>query len=124
MIGVMLGAILVDRPALSMRNVAISASIILVLEPETLLGPSFQMSFAAVAALIAANESWQRRQRANENVRAEQHILERLLALAGRFALGLLATTLVATLATSPFGIEHFQKVNSYGLIGNVLAVR
>ncbi|MGL5362738.1 MAG: ComEC/Rec2 family competence protein, partial [Bosea sp. (in: a-proteobacteria)] len=46
---VMLGAILVDRPALSMRNLAISAIIVLLREPDTILGPSFQMSFGAVA---------------------------------------------------------------------------
>ena len=56
---VMLGAVLVDRPALSMRNLALSALIVLAREPEALLGPSFQMSYAAVAALIAAAE-WAR----------------------------------------------------------------
>ena len=48
MILVMLGATLIDRPALSMRNLALSALIVLAREPETLLGPSFQMSYAAV----------------------------------------------------------------------------
>src|SRR3712207_4916565 len=62
MILVMLGAILIDRPALSLRNLALSALIVLAREPETLLGPSFQMSFAAVAALIAAAE-WDRGRR-------------------------------------------------------------
>ncbi len=57
---IMLGAILCDRPALSMRNVAIAALIVLAREPDALLGPSFQMSFGAVAALIAFAE-WQRR---------------------------------------------------------------
>lgn len=56
---VMLGAILVDRPALSMRNLALAAIIVLLREPEALLGPSFQMSFGAVAALIAFAERWQ-----------------------------------------------------------------
>jgi len=50
MILVMLGAILVDRPALSIRNLALSALIVLAREPETLLGPSLQMSYAAVRA--------------------------------------------------------------------------
>jgi competence protein ComEC len=56
---VMLGAVLFDRPALAMRNLAISAILVLVAEPEALLGPSFQMSFAAVGCLIAANRVWQ-----------------------------------------------------------------
>jgi competence protein ComEC len=58
---VMLGAILFDRPALSMRNLAIAALVVLLREPETMLGPSFQMSFAAVAGMIAANDWWQGR---------------------------------------------------------------
>ena len=49
-------AIIFDRPALSMRNLAIAALIILLREPASLLGPSFQMSFAAVAAMIAVYE--------------------------------------------------------------------
>jgi hypothetical protein len=46
---VMFGAMLVDRPALSMRNLGIAALVVLAREPETLIGPSFQMSFGAVA---------------------------------------------------------------------------
>src|SRR5690606_25426355 len=54
----MLGAILADRPALSMRNLAFAAILCLALEPEAVLGPSFQMSFSAVACLVALAE-WQ-----------------------------------------------------------------
>lgn len=50
------GAILAGRPALSMRNLVVAAFVIIMMEPESVLGPSFQMSFAAVAALIAAYE--------------------------------------------------------------------
>ncbi len=125
MTGVMLGAILFDRPALSMRNVAIAAILILLIEPETVLGPSFQMSFAAVMALIAAHESWSgwRAARPPDNAQATPGMLGRLGRGALRFAAGLAATTLVATAATAPFGIEHFQRINSFGLVGNLLAV-
>ena len=50
---VMFGAVLVDRPALSIRNLSMAGLIVLVREPEALLGPSFQMSFVAVAAMMA-----------------------------------------------------------------------
>ena len=53
MVAVMLTAILFDRAALSMRNLAIAALIILLITPHEVMGPSFQMSFAATAALIA-----------------------------------------------------------------------
>jgi competence protein ComEC len=116
----MLGAILVDRPALSMRNLAISALIVLAREPETMLGPSFQMSFAAVAGMIAANEWWQSRRPERKEPAAWGGIFLRKLWIA---AAGSVATTLIASFATAPFAAFHFQRVNPYGLIGNALAI-
>jgi competence protein ComEC len=116
---VMLGAILVDRPALSMRNLALSALIVLAREPEALLGPSFQMSYAAVAALIAAAE-WARGRFPPAEPGGPVHRMTRWAILAG---VALIATTVVATLATAPFGSFHFHTINPFGLIGNALAV-
>jgi competence protein ComEC len=120
---VMLGAILVDRPAISMRNLAIAALIVMALEPHTILGPSFQMSFAAVAAMVAAHEVWSARQ----TDRAKEARIPtwggRLLRIAGLAILASLATTLIASLATAPFAAYHFQRSNPYGLIGNALAI-
>ena len=53
---ILLGAVIAERPALSMRNLAFAALAVIVLEPEALLGASFQLSFAAVAALVAVYE--------------------------------------------------------------------
>src|SRR5215207_10614235 len=97
MILVMLGAILIDRPALSLRNLALSALIVLAREPEALLGPSFQMSYAAVAALIAAAE-WARGRFPPAEPGGPLH---RLLRWALVAMVALLATTVVATLATA-----------------------
>jgi competence protein ComEC len=116
---VMLGAILVDRPALSMRNLALSALIVLAREPEALLGPSFQMSYAAVAALIAA-AGWARGRFPPAEPGGPLH---RLLRWALVAVVALLATTVVATLATAPFGSFHFHALNPFGVIGNALAV-
>ncbi len=120
MTGVMLGAILVDRPALSMRNLAIAALIVLAREPESLLGPSFQMSFGAVAALIAYAE-WERR-RPKRDAPPEGAVGRALTGLR-RAAWGLFATSVLATIATAPFGAYHFQTYNPFGLIGNMLAL-
>lgn len=118
---VMLGAILVDRPALAMRNLAISALIVMAREPESILGPSFQMSFAAVASLIAANQVWQAWRARNP---APQHgpLAGFLRKLAFAF-IGIGATTIVATLATAPFSAFHFHRLNPYGIIGNSLGI-
>lgn len=116
---VMLGAILVDRPALSMRNLALAALIALAREPEALLGPSFQMSFGAVAGLIAFAPLLDR-----VRLRAGRlGWLGRLLAAAGTAIAGTLATTLVAQVATAPFATYHFQTVQPFGLLGNALTL-
>jgi competence protein ComEC len=115
---VMLGAILVDRPALSMRNLSLSALIVLAREPESLLGPSFQMSFGAVAALIAAAALLRQR--------PPPDFAGWVARLRHRFSYALLAmlgTTFIAGLATAPFGAFHFQMLNSWGLLGNALAL-
>jgi competence protein ComEC len=117
---VLLGAILFDRPALSMRNLAISALIVLAREPETMVGPSFQMSFAAVAAMIAAHEWWSARQTPKREPAGWGGILLRRMVLA---AVASIATTLIASFATAPFAAFHFQRMNPYGLIGNALAI-
>lgn len=121
MAAVVLLAIVVDRTAISMRSVAWATMIVLALMPEAMLGASFQMSFAAVIALIAAWEWWsawrQRRMgRAPDGPPG----------LAGRAALylgGALATTLVASLATGVFGLYHFNRVALLGVLANLLAV-
>jgi competence protein ComEC len=118
MILVMQGAILFDRPALSLRNLAISALIVLTLHPEALLGPSFQMSYAAVAALIAMAEWFRARRDPGEEgwvARAWRWVVATMV--------GLLLTTLVAGLATGPFGAYHFQTLQPYGLLGNAVTL-
>jgi competence protein ComEC len=116
---VMFGAILADRPALSIRNLSIAALIVLAREPEALLGPSFQMSFGAVAAMMALVPLMNRR--AMEGV--PQGLVEKGLLWIGQAMLGLLTTTLVASIATAPFAAYHFQALNPYGLVGNALAL-
>ncbi len=116
---VMFGAVLADRPALSIRNLSLAALVVLAREPEALLGPSFQMSFGAVAAMMALVPMMHR----GKAERAPATIIERGLAWAGRAMLGLVTTTLVASIATAPFAAYHFQSLNPYGLIGNALAL-
>ena len=118
MTAVILIAVLFDRPALSMRNLAIAALIVLVREPVTLLGPSFQMSFAAVAAMIAAFERNPSHDR-TETTNVAPTGLDRIR----RVLVVMVATTLVASLATDPFATFHFHRFNPYGLIGNSLTL-
>ncbi|MCJ2072278.1 ComEC family competence protein [Methylobacterium sp. J-030] len=116
---IMLGAILVDRPALSMRNLALAALIALAREPEGLLGPSFQMSFGAVAGLIACARLIDGRL----FVRPGAGRIGRLVGTGLSAVTGTLATTLVAQIATAPFATYHFQTIQPFGLVGNALTL-
>lgn len=110
MVAVMLCAVFVDRRALSLRAVAVAAVIVLVLRPESLLGPGFQMSFAATTALIAVFGA----------VRdMEWSLGPKWLAA----VFGLVISSGVAGLATAPFGAAHFNTMASYGLLANLLSV-
>ncbi len=107
-------AILFDRQAISLRNVAFAALIILCLRPEAILSAGFQMSFAAVTALIAAYDL----------VRQYPSIRERgLFWTPAKFVGGLSMTSLVAGLATGPFAIFHFHRMAVFGLVANLAAM-
>ncbi|TVR79403.1 MAG: ComEC family competence protein [Rhodospirillales bacterium] len=117
MIGLVLLAVVLDRRGLSMRSVAWAALVILLLTPESLLSASFQLSFAAVVALIAVYEEvreWRRRHR-----REAPSLPERFLFYLGGVAL----TTVVASAATAPFAVFHFHYLAGYGLAANMVAV-
>lgn len=117
---VMLGAVLFGRPAFAMRNLAIAALIVMIREPSALLGPSFQMSFAAVAAMIAAFEK--RSGRMPDFIRksdAPPNWSDRLAVILG----AMIVTTLIASLATDPYATFHFHRITPYGLIGNLLTI-
>jgi competence protein ComEC len=116
---VMLGAILVDRPALSMRNLALAAMLALAREPEALLGPSFQMSFGAVAGLIACAPLVDGRVFRTDSPSR----IARAASWLATAVVGTLATTLVAQIATAPFATYHFQTMQPFGLVGNALTL-
>src|SRR5581483_3431964 len=114
-------ATLLDRTALSLRLVAWSAVIVLLAAPDALTGASFQMSFAAVIALIAAWEAgagWRRR--LHERAEQSRHRWLWRLAVAGGASL---ATTLIASIATGAFAAYHFNRVSLLGIVANMLGV-
>lgn len=109
--------VLTDRKAISLRLVAIAAMVILLITPEALLSVSFQMSFAAVVALVVAYENLDGRWRA---------VSGRSSGWRGRvtfFVATTLLTTLIAELAIAPFALFHFNKLVQYGLLANLLAM-
>ena len=103
---IMFGAILVDRPALSMRNLALAALIVLAREPEALVGPSFQMSFSAVAGLIAGAE-WQASRARPPGPQPGR--IGRALGWARGVVVGIVGTTIIRERWRRPFAAFHFQ---------------
>ena len=121
MLAVMLIAVMLDRPAITLRNVALAAFVILVIAPESLTTASFQMSFAATVALIAGYEAitiWRER-RLNLDTRADAGVLGRLR----RSVVSLALTSLIAGLATAPLAAFHFQRVAPLTLVANLAAM-
>lgn len=110
MVAVALGALMLGRRALSLRAVAVAATIVLVLRPEALMGPGFQMSFAATTALVAVF-GWLRG--------IEVTWLPAWL----RPVFGVFVSSAVAGLATAPVAAAHFNAIAHYGLIANLASV-
>jgi competence protein ComEC len=102
-----------------MRSVCWAAMVVLLFSPESLVGPGFQMSFAAVTALIAAYGWASDRRRAD----IERHRHRGIIGKGVRYFGGVMLTTLIAGLATSPFAVYHFQHVAVLGLIKNAIAL-
>ena len=125
MFAVMLVAVLVDRAALTMRNLAIAALVVLAIAPHEIMGPSFQMSFAATAALIGAYAwfSERRRAKAGGGSWREMSVLRRGLHVTLLFFGGLAMTSLIAGSATGLYGAWHFQRVAPLGLVANLAAM-
>jgi competence protein ComEC len=124
MIAVVFFAVMVNRPALSTRNLAIAAIIVLVLEPESAVEASFQMSFLAVLGLVAFYEAWSKRSRVRDPQAAEPPGWVRWLARKAMLATFLsIATTLVAGSMSSIPAAYHFGRLAPYGVVANGLAV-
>jgi competence protein ComEC len=120
MISVMFLAVLLDRAALALRNVALAAFGILIVWPESLFDPGFQMSFAAVVALVSAYEWLHERTRARADAGpAAGGVLARGTSFFG----GILLSTLIAGLAVAPFGVYHFHNTQQFAMLANLLAI-
>ncbi|MFI0848305.1 ComEC/Rec2 family competence protein [Mesorhizobium sp. IMUNJ 23232] len=123
MLAVMLIALIFDRAALTMRNLAISAIIVLAITPHEVIGPSFQMSFAATAALVGAYAFWTERRSGTGSFHPRRGLVSLAARRACALVVGLLLTSLVAGLATAAFGAYHFQRIAPLSLAANLAAM-
>jgi competence protein ComEC len=119
MTAIVLVAVMVDRSALTLRNLALAALGVMLFAPEAVVHPSFQMSFAATLALIAAYERGLPWTVAGANT----SIGARVALWGGREIAALILASLVAGLATTPYAAFHFHRIAPYGVIANLLAM-
>lgn len=121
MVAVMFVAVLLDRPALTLRALALAAVIVLAVRPVSLLEAGFQMSFAATAALVCGFEELRRHQmgRAPKGLPLAVRIGRGVVVYVG----GLLAASLLAGLATAPIAAFHFNRTAPWSLLANLAAV-
>jgi len=116
MTGVVLLAVLVDRRGISLRLVMLAAGLLILLTPEVVVSPSFQLSFAAVIALVAFYES----------VYARFFVAEDMPSRVARFFkyfMAIALTSLVAEAATTPFSVYHFNQLTLYNMLANVVVM-
>ncbi len=116
MITVVFGAMLIGRSAISMRMVVFAAMVLLLFMPESLLSAGFQLSFAAVSALVLFYEStrlfWKKWAR-------QKGVFTRV----GLYLVGIVCSSVIAGFATMPLALFHFKSAALYGVAANLLAM-
>jgi competence protein ComEC len=115
MVAVVTLAIFLDRQPVSIFTLAWAALFILLLWPEALLGASFQMSFAAMLALVAFYEQATYRSPWLKN---RGLLLKPIL-----YASGIVVTTVLTNIATAPYVVYHFNRLPIFGVFANMLAI-
>ena len=119
MTAIVLIGVMFDRPALTLRTICVAALVLLAISPEAIVHPSFQMSFAATLALIAAYE------RGLPWISAEpgSPLAARIALWGGREIAAVIVASLVAGSATTLFAAYHFHRLAPYGIVANLLAM-
>lgn len=109
-------ALAIGREALSLRMLAAAALLVMLLWPDALFGPSFQLSFAAMLAIVVLHS----------NARVQALLIRReegVLTRAARGILGLILTGLAVELALIPIALFHFHRAGLYGAAANIIAI-
>lgn len=119
MTALVLIGVVFDRPALTLRTICVAALILLVISPESIVHPSFQMSFAATLALIAVYERGLPMMSAEPGSPAAA----RIALWGGREIVALIVASLVAGSATTLFAAYHFHRLAPYGVLANLFAM-
>jgi competence protein ComEC len=121
MIAIVLLGVLIDRPALTLRTLAAAVVVTLIISPEAVLNPGFQMSFAATLALISFYERWV--PLVSTPPPAGASALGAWSARAGKWLVLGALTSFIAGFATAIYAAFHFHRLAPYGVLANVLSM-
>ncbi|MCD2171449.1 ComEC/Rec2 family competence protein [Rhizobium sp. C4] len=121
MLAVGMGGVIAARTVLTLRSVALATFAILIVSPSSALGPSFQMSFAAAAALISGYSLWKLRPTEFRRLSGLPFYAAVLPAI--RAVGGVMLTSEIAGIATAVFSVTHFHRLTLLGTLGNVAAM-
>ncbi|CAK8163082.1 competence protein ComEC [Candidatus Xenohaliotis californiensis] len=99
-------AIIFDRCSNGKNSTMLSAIVILLITPESLLHPSFQLSFAAVCAILTTH-----------------NILSNYTKNIFIKPIKTLINSTTITIATAPYLIYHFNQISISGIFANILAI-
>ena len=114
MIACVMVAILVDRVGISIFSLAWAGMLTLLWQPESMLGASFELSFAATIAIIAFYERYSYMLHQPNAGRLKKSWL---------YFFGIILTSLLATLSTTPLITYHFNRFTIWGLVANMLLI-
>lgn len=113
-------AVMTDRLRSGLWFIGWAAIVVAVVSPHVVAGPSFQLSFAAVIGIVAVYDAWLGRRHDRENRPLEGlGVMRPVVVYVG----GILGASLIATLATAPLALAHFQQAPLYGVAANLAAM-
>lgn len=109
-------ALALGREPLSLRLLAGAGFAVMLAWPEAVIGPSFQLSFAAVMTIVAVHQTgWMKAFTARRE--------EPWWLAGGRHLAAILLTGMAIELALLPIGLYHFHRAGLYGAVANVIAI-
>lgn len=104
-------AIIMGKKSISLYTLFIAAFIILTFQPHMLMTPSFQMSFAAVFALISYYNKF------SSKISPPQNFIQKIIF----YFIAISISSSIATFATFIFTLYHFNQINLYGIFSNLI---
>jgi competence protein ComEC len=119
MVAIVLIGVMIDRATVTFRTLTVAALLVMLLAPEAVVHPSFQMSFAATLALVAGFQqgvSWM-------TAGADTPLGARIALWGVAWIVGSLLVSLLAGTATQPYAAYHFHRLGPYGALTNLLAM-